>query len=120
MIPHERTRLTAAEQETLRELERSLERGCLEPEHQRNWPFQLAGVIVVAVSALVAGVVASPMRNSTILLAAMIAIAGLMIGGALAIDPVRRFMRTIPARIGIASWRRRRLARQVARAAGKS
>lgn len=120
MIPHERTPLTYAEQQTLLELERSFERVPSEPDHRRTWPWQLAGVVIVAVSALVVGGLASAARTHTstytsAVIEGMIGVVGLSVGAALAIDPVRRYVRSMPPVVGIASWRRRRLARRLDR-----
>lgn len=120
MIPHERTRLTYAEQQTLLELERSLERVPAAPEPQRTWPCQVAGVVIVAVSALLVGGLASSARSTSVLIEAMIGVAGLAVGAALAIDPVRRYVGSIPPAVSISGWRRRRLARQLDRSSRSS
>lgn len=117
MIPHERTRLTYAEQQALLELERSLERVPATPEPRGSWPYQVAGVVIVAVSALlVAGIAWSSRSSTSVVLAAMAGVAGLMVGAVLAIDPLRHYVRAIPPAASIAGWRRRRLARRLDRA----
>jgi hypothetical protein len=115
MNPHERTRLTYSEQHTLLEMERNLDRLRPEPEPNPNWPCQLAGVVVVAVAALLLGSLAAPPRAATWVVVAETALGlvGLLVGAALAIDPVRRFVRSIPPVVGVDRWRRKRLTRQL-------
>lgn len=116
MIPHERTRLTYAEQQTLLEMERHLERLPDDPPTPRSWVWQVAGVVIVAVSALLVGGLTTPARGyPSVVVEGVVGIVGLLVGAALAIDPLRRWVRSIPPAISIAGWRRRRLARRLER-----
>ena len=115
MIPHERTRLTYAEQQTLLEMERHLDRVCPEPGSRRAWPWQLAGVLLaVSAGMSIGAVVAAPPADTGVLTAAIAAgPLGVLLGAALAIDPVRRAIRSVPQSIGVDRWRRRRLAQRL-------
>ena len=107
MIPHERTTLTSTEEQMWRTIERSLGGGFHDPHRGRSWPFQLAGVIIVAVSAFLLGGLTSAARIDSLAVEAAIGFTGLLIGAVLAIDPVRRFAWSLPLR-SVTGWRRLR------------
>ena len=115
MIPHERTRLTYAEQQTLLEMERHLDRTCPDLVARRAWPWQLVGVLLVLTGAMSIGaVVAAPPADTGVLTIAIVAgVLGVVIGAALAVDPVRRAIRSLPQTLGVARWRRQRLAERL-------
>lgn len=115
MIPHERTRLTYAEQQALLEMERHLDRPFPERAGRRGWGWQLAGVVLLAAAAfLLGGVVAAPSSDATVVVVeAAFGAAGVVVGAFLAIDPLRYWLRTLPQTLGVDRWRRRRLAQRL-------